>query len=189
MGLFGKNVANVSSGSSAPTSTPSKIGDIYVDTTNKKFYKAAGTSSGADWVLQNGSYTLQVMTSASMNPVSATTYYFGNLCPDGSSLKTYFSAQRIYPQGTGTITRVNLYFSYNSLGTTEASSLYIRVNGTTDYLVTSSFVVSAVGVYVSVTGLSIPIAAGDYFYFKWITPTWVTAPIGMGVQGTVGVDL
>ncbi|MGQ4834685.1 MAG: hypothetical protein ACP6IS_12440 [Candidatus Asgardarchaeia archaeon] len=41
------------SGSGAPTSTPEKVGDIYVDTTNKKVYVATGTSSSTDWTLVN----------------------------------------------------------------------------------------------------------------------------------------
>ena len=38
-----------SSGSGAPSSTPSGIGDIYVDTTVLKIYIATGVSSSSDW--------------------------------------------------------------------------------------------------------------------------------------------
>jgi hypothetical protein len=41
----------LSSGIIAPVSTPSKIGDIYIDTLAKKMYFAAGTSSSADWII------------------------------------------------------------------------------------------------------------------------------------------
>ncbi len=47
----------VSTGSSAPASTPTKAGDIYVDTTADVVYVAVGTASSADWqeqVLVNG---------------------------------------------------------------------------------------------------------------------------------------
>jgi len=37
------------SGAGAPTSTPTMVGAVYYDTTNKKFYLAAGMSSSADW--------------------------------------------------------------------------------------------------------------------------------------------
>lgn len=43
------SLPNVSSGAGAPASTPSKVGDIYVDTTAKRRYTACGTSSSADW--------------------------------------------------------------------------------------------------------------------------------------------
>jgi len=36
-------------GSGVPSSAPANIGDIYVDTTNNKFYIAMGTSSSSDW--------------------------------------------------------------------------------------------------------------------------------------------
>jgi hypothetical protein len=39
----------ITSGSGAPTSTPSNLGDIYIDTTGDIFYIATGTASSADW--------------------------------------------------------------------------------------------------------------------------------------------
>lgn len=44
---------SITSGTSAPSSTPGKIGDIYVDTSNKKLYFAAGTTSSSDWIIAN----------------------------------------------------------------------------------------------------------------------------------------
>lgn len=43
----------VSTGTATPSSTPTKIGDIYIDTTAKKLYFASGTSSSADWIIAN----------------------------------------------------------------------------------------------------------------------------------------
>ena len=40
---------SASSGAGAPSSTPSSIGNIYVDTTALKIYIATDTSSSADW--------------------------------------------------------------------------------------------------------------------------------------------
>lgn len=45
------SIAEVSSGVVAPSSTPSKVGDIYVDTVTKNIYISTGTSSSADWKL------------------------------------------------------------------------------------------------------------------------------------------
>ena len=47
------NIPAITSGAGAPVSTPVKVGDIYVDTTGKKLYFAAGLTSAADWVLAN----------------------------------------------------------------------------------------------------------------------------------------
>ena len=38
-----------SSGAGVPTSTPSSIGDIYIDTTNLKIYISTGTTNASDW--------------------------------------------------------------------------------------------------------------------------------------------
>jgi hypothetical protein len=43
----------ISSGIVAPTSTPTKVGDIYIDTVAKKMYSATGISSSADWTILN----------------------------------------------------------------------------------------------------------------------------------------
>lgn len=43
----------ITSGTAAPSSTPQKVGDIYVDITNKKLYFSTGTSSSADWTIAN----------------------------------------------------------------------------------------------------------------------------------------
>lgn len=40
-------------GTAAPTVTPAFVGQEFIDTTNKKAYKAMGTTSSADWVLLN----------------------------------------------------------------------------------------------------------------------------------------
>jgi hypothetical protein len=43
------NAPTISSGAGAPATTPSKEGDIYVDTTADTYYVAVGTASSADW--------------------------------------------------------------------------------------------------------------------------------------------
>jgi hypothetical protein len=47
------NVPYCITGTSAPATTPPALGVEYLDTTNKKLYKAFGTSSSADWVIMN----------------------------------------------------------------------------------------------------------------------------------------
>ena len=39
----------ISSGSGAPSSTPGKIGDLYIDTVAPALYAAKGAASSADW--------------------------------------------------------------------------------------------------------------------------------------------
>lgn len=44
---------NITSGVVAPSSTPEKVGNIYIDTVAKKLYFSTGTSSSADWTIAN----------------------------------------------------------------------------------------------------------------------------------------
>jgi len=44
-----KTRGSASSGAGVPSSTPSILGAIYIDTTNLKIYIATGTASSADW--------------------------------------------------------------------------------------------------------------------------------------------
>jgi len=45
--------AIITSGAGVPGSTPSKVGDIYIDTTNDNAYIAVGTASSSDWEISN----------------------------------------------------------------------------------------------------------------------------------------
>lgn len=59
---------SVSSGSGAPGTTPSHIGDLYVDTTSFIVYIAKGTASSADWKAQAGIATTQTLTNKRIDP-------------------------------------------------------------------------------------------------------------------------
>ncbi|MDD3436740.1 MAG: hypothetical protein PHC64_06275 [Candidatus Gastranaerophilales bacterium] len=175
----------ISNGTTAPTSTPAKVGDIYIDTTNTKFYVAKGSSSNSDWVKQNGSYTLQTQSTSS-GPADATTYFIGSAA---MSLTSTASVRRIYIPRSGTITYCKGAFLNGSVGTSENSSLYIRVNATTDYLVSSTIDNSSYYAPFENSGLNIPVSAGDYIEIKWITPTWATNPTGVSSSSVICVDL
>lgn len=44
---------DISSGAVAPATTPSSIGQIYVDTVAKKVYVSTGTTNSGDWTILN----------------------------------------------------------------------------------------------------------------------------------------
>jgi hypothetical protein len=44
---------SILTGTSAPVSTPTFVGQIFVDTTAKKIYFAAGTTNSSDWIITN----------------------------------------------------------------------------------------------------------------------------------------
>ena len=46
-----RKTPEVDRGTAAPTTTPRKVGDIFVDTSTPNVYIAKGTSSSSDWKL------------------------------------------------------------------------------------------------------------------------------------------
>lgn len=79
----------VTSGSGAPGSTPTKIGDLYVATTGPVLYIAKGLASSADWVISNVSQ-FPAIVSGSGAPGS-TPVKIGNIYVDTTGSKAYIS--------------------------------------------------------------------------------------------------
>jgi len=78
------NVANagapiISSGAGAPSSTPSAVGDIYVDTTADTAYVAAGTASSADWKQATGAGTGDLLAANNLSDVASAATAFSNI--------------------------------------------------------------------------------------------------------------
>lgn len=165
------NTPTVTYGSSAPTSTPSKVGDIYINTTNVKTYVAKGTFSSADWILQADNLLHQVRITNLLNPADNTTYYFGY---QGSG-NTADGRQRVYLGTKCSLKSVSI-FGWIGVGSSEAASLYIRVNNTTDYLISDNVLMNAQAFVLSVSGLSVPLASTDYFEYKLVCPAYATNP-------------
>lgn len=176
--------ATASSGTAAPTSTPAKAGDIYVDTTNYKTYISKGSSSTSDWIKQNGSYALQSSATAGNSPTDSSTYYFGQ----GLGWTSNAGYRKMFIPKTGIIKSAFIFFE-QSAGTSETSSLYIRVNGTTDYLISNAIKNDAGINYFSNIALSISVSSGDYIEFKWITPIWATNPTALHTNFSLNIDL
>lgn len=180
------NFAVISSGTTVPSSIPARIGDIYVDTSLKHTYVAQGTASPFDWIKQNGSYTLTGQNTISSNPADSLTYYFGTPFIVLTDTSTRF---KIKVPRSGVIKSAFLGFLNNASGSGETSSFYLRLNNTTDYLISSSIVNNNYYLEFQNTSLNIPVTAGDYFNFKWVTPTWATNPTGVNISATVLIDL
>lgn len=72
---------DVSSGAGAPGTTPGKVGDVYIDTTNDLAYVATDTSSSADWD--------QVVATASTQTFTNKTHT--NIILDGSVTEEVFA--------------------------------------------------------------------------------------------------
>ena len=111
---------------------------------------------------------------SSLSFVKNTTYYYGGLYQ--ASLATGGGTRKKYPSAIGSITTFNGTFSCTA-GSNNACSLYIRVNNTTDYLISNSLDFSSAVQNINVAGLNIPFnAVSDYFEYKLVTGNWASAP-------------
>lgn len=185
--ISGASLPQLSSGTTAPSSTPSKIGNDYINT-NGIFYKSKGSSSSSDWVKLNGSYTLQTGNSSSSSTGlnNATTYYSGAIW-GSNGLSNAPTGAKIYIPRAGTISKIYGVFN-QSAGSAETSNLYLRVNDTTDYLIANNVNLST-GQFTFNASFNVSVTAGDFIVLKWITPTWVTKPTYISINSVILVDL
>jgi hypothetical protein len=126
-------------------------------------FQAQGGGSGLGYTFY--------MSNVSFSPLDSTTYYFRQ----GGSVQTSQIGSRIYIPTAGTISKCYLRLTCTT-GSGESSSLYIRLNDTTDTLVSSAVVMNASPGNFSNTGLSIAVSAGDFIEFKLTTPAWSSNP-------------
>ena len=124
---------------------------------------------------------VQALTSS---PADGATIYFGIL-PKAPATSANIS--KVYVRALLTIKKVEVYCYSGTAGTSEAWSLYIRKNNTTDFLI-ATLSVSANERVFSNTGLNILMVPGDYFEIKGIQPTWATNPLTTIYGGQVYLE-
>lgn len=124
---------------------------------------------------------VQALTSS---PTDAQTIYFGTM-PKAPT--TTGATSKIYIRKAGTIKIAEIYCYSGTAGTSEAWSLYIRKNNTTDTLIATLSVATSERVF-SNTGLSIAVVAGDYIEIKSINPTWSTNPLTTIFGGYIYIE-
>lgn len=141
-----------------------------------KFVVARG---GANFSVTGNRFPIVLQASALMfNPADSQTYYFGSF--PGEAPTTTANARKIFFQRAGNVTSVRLWIvEITGLGTAEASSLYLRKNGTTDTLITNAMNNSVGGGVTVETPMSVAMVVGDYAEIKWVTPAWATNPLGV----------
>lgn len=120
----------------------------------------------------NVGYTLYAHT-AGGNPAASTTYYYGGRY--GTVIQTTGTFARMFFPVAGTITAITSGLTWVTAGGSANQSLYIRINNTTDYTISTTYDIASGAANITNFGtvaLSIAVAAGDYFEIKWVTPAW-----------------
>lgn len=112
---------------------------------------------------------VQALTSS---PADATIVYFGTL-PKAPT--TTANISKVYISKNCTLKFAAIYCYSGTAGTNEAWSLYVRVNGTTDYLIKTLSVATNERIFNS--ALNVSLSAGDYVEIKGVQPSWSTNPL------------
>lgn len=132
-------------------------------------------------VFLNGGHTTS-------NPADATTYVFGALPLPLTGTGSSGGNVRIYFPITGTLVYARITF-VQTAGSNQTSTIYLRLNNTTDTILSSAVTNDAsVTTFVN-SSLSISGSTTDYVEFKWVCPTWTTNPTGVFASWELGFKL
>lgn len=118
------------------------------------------------------------------NPADGGVYYVGAY--PARAADTTAAVKRVYIPVAGTLDIAYVEFwNSGTLGTTETSTIAVRLNNTTDTTISSSVKNDAATTVFSNTSLGITVAAGDYVELKWTCPTWSTNPTNVRIAFTL----
>jgi hypothetical protein len=94
---------------------------------------------------------------------------------------------RVYIPRAGTIKVAEIFNYSGTKGTDEDISIYVRLNGTTDYLVATVGESTSERRFTNAS-LDIAVVVGDYFEMKLVCPTWETNPVQFITGGYVYIQ-
>lgn len=134
---------------------------------------------------QNIGYTI-IVSNASLNPVDATTYYYG-----GSFTSTPTSTDNafrfVYPK-TGKIKAIGVsHRIVTTLGTSESCQFGVGVNTTYTNFVTN-YTLDVNSRQILYSGLNISVTGGDYGTIRFSAPTFATNPVGVLFTFTIYIE-
>lgn len=118
------------------------------------------------------------------NYLASTTYYYGMTA---TSFTTTAAIRRIYIPVSGTIKAAYLYARTTGATSTQAWTMSIRLNNSSNNSIGSVADASLDKVW-SNTGLSISVVAGDYIEITTTTPAWTTAAGNTTIYGTIFIQ-
>lgn len=143
------------------------------------------TNGGGAITLSGFGYSEQ-FSFGQFNPNNGTNYYGGGQV---QSSGTTAGVCRIYIPKTGTIKSCYVVFdNAGILASNETSTIAIRVNNTSDNLISSSVTNDTRPTTFSNTAMSVSVNAGDYIEIKWVTPTWTTNPTSVRISGNIYIE-
>lgn len=124
---------------------------------------------------------------SSFTPQPNVTYYFGTIS-EPTDAQVSGNAPLFVPC-TGNIKAATFdIINRNGTGSAEMSSVFIRINSTSDVIVSDRVQANATFSRAKNTALDVPVVVGDSLELKWLTPVaWQQQPTGIRISLTVGV--
>jgi len=185
-----KIISTVEGGTGSSISSPTARKILVSDATNfvasTETWAAPGasgnylTSDGTNWISSPISFGIGyvlTMQCASGNPADATTYFIGQNTTLTSLTTSGTASSKLYIPKAGTVTAIYGTFTVGgTLASSGSTSVNLRLNNTTDTLITSAAVMTSADNAFNNASLSISVSAGDYLELKITTPTWATNP-------------
>lgn len=118
------------------------------------------------------------------SPADLTDYY---LAFNGLSTTELFA--RIFPGFQGWVRALAIEtWATSTVGSAEDATLYLRLNNTTDTLVSSTVKFNAFRTLYQFSSLSFQFGPTDYFGLKFSMPDWATNPTGVLVTAHITMD-
>ena len=144
---------------------------------------------GSNQIIDNQRVYTMVLSAAQSSPTDSTMYFFGSnyaaapttstTTDNGTGILTddLSGYYRYYVPKTGVIRSITLtMINGGTFATTEDATMYLVINNSSIYTITSSLKYNANGGVYTLSNQNIPISAGDYVGIKLVTPAWVTNP-------------
>lgn len=137
------------------------------------------------WTIVGGlvAYQMELTAQQEPAPVDAATNYFTL-----QTNQTAVTNSRLYIPVSGTIIKA-VFWTTQTAGSNEAGSVYIRLNNTTDYTISTAVDYSSSGSKYTAT-LAIPVVGDftDYITGKTVYPTWATNPANIRVNMVIWIQ-
>ena len=185
-------VGNTFTGTASMTATAIKFNTL-VDSTImgnsiRNFSTKINITTRTSCVVEqtNQCYTLRVHGGYTATIADSLTYYYGSLI--GFAMVTTAGNSRVYVPKAGIIRKAYLFFYCGTESSAENIAFYIRVNDTTDYVITTEGHLNANQILNSNAALNIPVAEGDFFEIKVTMPVFATNPAGVSPTGDILIE-
>lgn len=135
----------------------------------------------------------QIIT-GTLAPADSTTYYSNATSDTSANWSTNIAVYQSQIPITGTIKECSIIVFNNNNPTSEASTLILRnLTTSTDYTLSNGVTFDSTnGVWkplTIITGLNIPISAGNNFVLKLTTPAWSTNPTSIRIAVNLSISL